>query len=160
MFSQANVKTTRKCRLRVDANFFENGEKKLRSQTNTDTCRQGLNQVCEDAKWYPPPLPFADIPVLSVRMWRKEFSLTWPAAMSIFWSKSKCLHKKNAQRIVLDTNKDQQSPRFYDMAYVSSCEQRSTHAHTQHLCMLLCAWLAPFWRHTYLISRERISIKM
>ena len=50
MFSQANVKTTRKCRLRVDANFFENGEKKLRSQANTDTCRQGLNQVCEDAK--------------------------------------------------------------------------------------------------------------
>ena len=29
--------------LRVDANLFENGEKKLRFQTNTDTCGQGLN---------------------------------------------------------------------------------------------------------------------
>ena len=29
--------------LRVDANFFENGEKKLRFQTNTDTCGQGLS---------------------------------------------------------------------------------------------------------------------
>ena len=81
-------------KLRVDANFFENGEKKLRSQTNKDTWRQGLSQVWEDGKWSPPPLPFAEIPVLSVRMWRKEFSLTWPAAMSIFWSKSKCLRKR------------------------------------------------------------------
>ena len=29
--------------LRVDANLFENGEKKLRFQTNTDTCGPGLN---------------------------------------------------------------------------------------------------------------------
>ena len=29
--------------LRVDANLFENGEKKLRCQTNMDTCGQGLN---------------------------------------------------------------------------------------------------------------------
>ena len=29
--------------LRVDANFFENGEKKLRFQTNTDTCGEGLS---------------------------------------------------------------------------------------------------------------------
>ena len=28
--------------LRVDSNFFENEEKKLRFQTNTDTCGQGL----------------------------------------------------------------------------------------------------------------------
>ena len=28
--------------LRVDANFFENGEKKLRFQTKTDTCGRGL----------------------------------------------------------------------------------------------------------------------
>ena len=28
--------------LRVDANFFENEGKKLRFQTNTDTCGQGL----------------------------------------------------------------------------------------------------------------------
>ena len=27
--------------LRVDAKFFENGEKKLRFQTNTDTCGHG-----------------------------------------------------------------------------------------------------------------------
>ena len=32
--------------LRVDANFLTNGEKKLRFQTNTDTCRQRLIQVC------------------------------------------------------------------------------------------------------------------
>ena len=31
--------------LRVDANYFENGEKKLRFQTNTDTCGQGLNEI-------------------------------------------------------------------------------------------------------------------
>ena len=30
-------------KLRVDTNFFENGEKKLRFQTNTDTCWQGLS---------------------------------------------------------------------------------------------------------------------
>ena len=30
--------------LRVDASFFENGEKKLRFQTKTDTCGQGLNR--------------------------------------------------------------------------------------------------------------------
>ena len=66
----------------------------LHFQTNTDSCRQGLSQVWENAKWYPPPLPFTDIPVLSVRVWRREFSLTWPAAMIIFWSKSKCLQKK------------------------------------------------------------------
>ena len=53
--------------------------------------------------------------------------------MNIFWSKSKFLHKKKVQRIVLDTNKDQQSPRFYDTAYVTSREQRFIHAHTQHL---------------------------
>ena len=29
--------------LRVEANFFENGERKLRFQTNADTCGQGLN---------------------------------------------------------------------------------------------------------------------
>ena len=29
--------------LRVDVKFFENGEKKLRFQTNTDTCGQGLS---------------------------------------------------------------------------------------------------------------------
>ena len=28
--------------LRVGANVFENGERKLRFQTNTDTCGQGL----------------------------------------------------------------------------------------------------------------------
>ena len=31
--------------LRVDANFFENGEKKLLLQTNTDTWRQGLKPM-------------------------------------------------------------------------------------------------------------------
>ena len=31
--------------LRVEANFFENGEKKLRFQTNTDTCGQGLSKL-------------------------------------------------------------------------------------------------------------------
>ena len=32
--------------LRVDANFFEEGEKKLLFQTNTDTCGQGLSHLC------------------------------------------------------------------------------------------------------------------
>ena len=34
--------------LQVDANFFENGEKKLRFQTNTDTCGQGLRNFGRD----------------------------------------------------------------------------------------------------------------
>ena len=34
--------------LRVDANFFENGEKRLRFQTNTDTCRRGLRNFGRD----------------------------------------------------------------------------------------------------------------
>ena len=36
--------------LQVDANFSENGEKKLRFQTNTDTCGQGLNQTKKQFK--------------------------------------------------------------------------------------------------------------
>ena len=34
--------------LQVEANFFENGEKKLRFQTNTDTCGQGLRNFGRD----------------------------------------------------------------------------------------------------------------
>ena len=34
--------------LQVDANFFENGEKKLRFQTNTDTCGQGMRNFGSD----------------------------------------------------------------------------------------------------------------
>ena len=37
--------------LRVDANFFENEEKKLRFQTNTDTCGQGLIVFCRAVDW-------------------------------------------------------------------------------------------------------------
>jgi len=33
--------------LRLDANFFENGEKKLGFQTNTDTCGQGLRRAIQ-----------------------------------------------------------------------------------------------------------------
>ena len=35
----------------VDANFFENEEKKLRFQTNTDTCGQGLIVFCRAVDW-------------------------------------------------------------------------------------------------------------
>ena len=34
--------------LRVDKIFLENGEKKLRFQTNTDTCGQGLRENGEN----------------------------------------------------------------------------------------------------------------
>ena len=37
--------------LRVDSNFFENEEKKLRFQTNTDTCGQGLIVFLRAADW-------------------------------------------------------------------------------------------------------------
>ena len=39
------VKTIRK-RYRMDGNIFENGEKKLRFQTKTDTCGQGHSLKC------------------------------------------------------------------------------------------------------------------
>ena len=37
--------------LGVDPNFFENEEKKLRFQTNTDTCGQGLIVFCRAVDW-------------------------------------------------------------------------------------------------------------
>ena len=43
-YTCGQAKTVRKRK----ANFFENGEKKLRFQTNTDTCGQGLRNFGRD----------------------------------------------------------------------------------------------------------------